>query len=155
MAAIKRGVQTALFQLGRVPSWHQTDNSTSATHKLDDGKRDFNDEYRKFIEHFGMKPRTIEVGKSNQNGDVEALNGALKRRLVQHLLLRGSNDFDSLETYEKWLQAVVEQANALRQKRIVEELAVMKPLVVERLKEHSEEDVLVTGWSTIRVKNNT
>lgn len=26
---------------------------------------------------------------------------------------------------------------------------------VERLKEHREEDVLVTGWSTIRVKNNT
>lgn len=155
MAAIKRGVQTALFQLGRVPSWHQTDNSTAATHKLADGKRDFNDEYKSFVEHFGMKPRTIEVGKSNQNGDVEALNGALKRRLVQHLLLRGSNDFDSVEAYEKWLQAVVEQANALRQKRIVEELAAMRPLVVERLKEHSEEDVLVTGWSTIRVKNNT
>ena len=155
MAAIKRGVQTALFQLGRVPSWHQTDNSTSATHKLADGKRDFNDEHRKFIEHFGMKPRTIEIGKSNQNGDVEALNGALKRRLVQHLLLRGSSDFDSVEGYEKWLQTVVEQANALRQKRITEELAAMRPLVVGRLKEHSEEDVLVTGWSTIRVKNNT
>ena len=30
----------------------------------------------------------------------------------------------------------------------------MNPLAVERLKEHTEEDVLVTGWSTIRVKHN-
>jgi hypothetical protein len=35
-----------------------------------------------------------------------------------------------------------------------EELAVMRPLSVERLAEYSEEDILVTGWSTIRVKHN-
>jgi hypothetical protein len=154
MAAIKRGVQAALFQLGRVPTWHQTDNSTAATHDLADGKRGFNDDYRTFIEHFGMKPRTIEIGKSNQNGDVEALNGALKRRLKQHLLVRGSRDFESVEFYEVWLQQVVQSANHLRQTRISEEVAVMRLLAVERLKEHTEEDVLVTGWSTIRVKNN-
>ncbi len=155
MAAIRRGVQAALFQLGRVPIWHQTDNSTAATHDLASGKRGFNDDYRTFIEHFGMKPRTIEVGKSNQNGDVEALNGALKRRLVQHLLLRGSRDFESVEIYEKWVQSVAAGANGLRHTRIAEELAIMLPLVVERLKEHTEEDVLVTSWSTIRVKHNT
>lgn len=155
MAAIRRGVQAALFQLGRVPEWSQTDNSTAATHDLSDGKRGFNDDYRAFVEHFDMKPRTIEVGKSNQNGDVEALNGALKRRLVQHLLLRGSRDFESVEAYETWVQTVVRGANGLRLTRIAEELAVMRPLVVERLKEHTEEDVLVTSWSTIRVKNNT
>ena len=155
MAAIRRGVQAALFQLGRVPEWHQTDNSTAATHDLASGKRGFNDDYRTFIEHFGMKPRTIEVGKSNQNGDVEALNGALKRRLVQHLLLRDSRDFESVEIYEKWVQSVARGANGLRHTRIAEELAIMLPLVVERLKEHTEEDVLVTSWSTIRVKHNT
>ena len=155
MAAIRRGVQAALFQLGRVPEWHQTDNSTAATHDLASGKRGFNDDYRTFIEHFGMKPRTIEVGKSNQNGDVEALNGALKRRLVQHLLLRDSRDFESVELYEKWVQSVARGANGLRHTRIAEELAIMLPIVVERLKEHTEEDVLVTSWSTIRVKHNT
>jgi hypothetical protein len=154
MAAIRRGVQAALFQLGRVPEWLQTDNSTAATHDLADGKRGFNDDYRAFVEHFDMKPRTIEVGKSNQNGDVEALNGALKRRLVQHLLLRGSRDFESVEAYETWVQMVARGANGLRLTRIAEELAVMRPLVVERLKEYTEEDVLVTGWSTIRVKHN-
>ena len=155
MASIKRGVQEALFQLGRVPTWHQTDNSTAATHELGGGDRGFNKEYKTFIEHFGMKARTIEIGKSNQNGDVEALNGALKRRLVQHLLLRGSNDFESVGAYETWIQGVARKANGQRQVRITEEMAVMRPIVVERLKEHSEEDVLVTSWSTIRIKRNT
>jgi transposase InsO family protein len=120
MAAIRRGVQAALFELGRVPEWHQTDNSTAATHDLPDGKRGFNEEYRAFVEHFKMKPRTIEVGASNQNGDVEALNGALKRRLKQHLLIRGSRDFESVEAYEAWLQRIVTSANALRQTRVRE-----------------------------------
>jgi hypothetical protein len=35
--ALKRGVQRALFQLGRVPKYHQTDNSTAATHNIPDG----------------------------------------------------------------------------------------------------------------------
>ncbi len=58
MAAIKRGVQAALFRLGRVSQFHQTDNSTAATHDLPSGKRDFNQDYRDFVGHFGMKPST-------------------------------------------------------------------------------------------------
>lgn len=154
MAALRRGVQAALFQLGRVPRWHQTDHSTAATHDVPKGGRDFNGEYRAFVEHFQMKARTIEVGAPNQNGDVESLNGVLKRRLEQHLLMRGSRDFETVEAYETWLQAVVTSANGLRHTRVAEELAAMRPLDVERLKEFSEEDVLVTGWSTIRVKHN-
>ena len=44
MAAIKRGVQAAVFRLGKMPRYHQTDNSTSATHDLRNGKRGFNAE---------------------------------------------------------------------------------------------------------------
>jgi hypothetical protein len=47
MAAIRDGVQNAVFRLGRIPTWHQTDNSTAATHHLPSGKRDFNDEVRR------------------------------------------------------------------------------------------------------------
>jgi hypothetical protein len=155
MAAIKRGVQAALFQLGKVPTWHQTDNSTAATHNLGDGKRGFNDDYSAFVAHFGMKARTIQPGESQQNGDVEALNGALKRRLEQHLLMRGSRDFESAQAYEEWVQSVATSANTLRHARVAEELAAMRPLSVEKLNEYTEEDVLVTSWSTIRVKHNT
>lgn len=155
LMALRVGVQSALFQLGRVPQWHQTDNSTAATHNLSDGKRRFNDEYDSMMQHFGMKPRTIEIGESHQNGDVEALNGAFKRRLVQHLLVRGSRDFESVEAYEAWVQGVATKANSLRTTRLQEELKAMKPLVVARLPEYREEQVLVTSWSTIRVRHNT
>ena len=155
MLALRRGVQSALFRLGRIPEFHQTDNSTAATHDLRTGKRGFNEEYADLMAHLGMTPRTIAVGKKEQNGDVEAANGALKRRLEQHLLLRGSRDFDSVEAWEAWLQDVLAQANRPREKRLREELAVMRPLSVERLREYKEVDVPVTSWSTIRVKHNT
>lgn len=157
MAALRRGVQTALFRLGRVPEFHQTDNSTAATHALggDSSDRGFNEEYLALMRHLGMKPRTIQVGEKHQNGDVESLNGAVKRRLRQHLLLRGSADFQSVEEYERWLWGVLEKANAMRSKRIAEELEAMQVLLVDRLLEYSEIDVRVTSWSTIRVKRNT
>ena len=155
MAAIKRGVQAAVFRLGRVPEWHQTDNSTAATHQLSTGKREFNADYQAVMRHLGMKPRTIAVGESNQNGDIEAGNGALKRRLEQHLLMRGSRDFESVEAYEAWVRDVIEAANRTRGKRVQEDLAAMRPLQVSRLPEHHEEDAWVTSWSTIRVAKNT
>jgi hypothetical protein len=103
MLALRRGVPAALVQLGRVPEFHQTDNSTAATHQvtaaeeaLGHGSRNFNAEYLDLMTHYDMKPRTIGIGKSEQNGDVEALNGALKRRLNQHLLLRGNRDFPTV-----------------------------------------------------------
>jgi hypothetical protein len=65
-----------------------------------------------------MKPRTIGIGESLQNGDVEASNGALKRRLEQHLLLRGSREFDSVTVYQEWLDEILVQANALRRLRL-------------------------------------
>jgi len=155
MLALRRGTQEALFRLGRVPQWHQTDNSTAATHDLRTGKRGFNREYEELMEHLGMQPRTIAIGKSNQNGDVEALGGALKRRLEQHLLLRGSRDFANVEVYESWIGWVVGQANDLRSERLAEELAAMRPLARRRLPEHRERSVRVTSNGTIRVLNNT
>lgn len=154
MTALRRGVQTAVFRLGRVPEWHQTDNSTAATHDLRTGKRGFNEEYLALMRHLGMKPRTIGVGESHQNGDVEALNGALRRRLRQHLLLRESSDFESVAAYEEWIQETLKKANVLRSKRIEEELGAMRAVNVKRLPEHSEERVRVTSWSTVKVKRN-
>jgi hypothetical protein len=155
MAALRRGVQSTLFRLGRVPTFHQTDNSTAATHDLRTGKRGFNEEYLAVMGHFGLTPRTIGIGEKEQNGDIEASHGVLKRRLAQHLLLRGSRDFESSEGYERWLWEKMEAANRLRQSKLVEELAVMRPLLVSRLPEYREESVVVTSWSTVRVRRNT
>mgnify|MGYP006290940801 FL=1 len=155
LSALRNGVQAAIVMLGRVPEYHQTDNSTAATHDLSTGKRGFNKDYDALVRHFGMKPRTTGIGKKEQNGDVEALNGALKRRLKQHLLMRGSRDFDGEVEYEAWLQDVLMKANSLRGKRVAEELEVMRPLSVKCLPEYTEEDVKVSCWSTIRLKHNS
>lgn len=157
MPALKRGVQTALFRLGRVPERHQTDHSTAATHQdLGSSKgRSFNLEYLAFCEHFGLEPRTIGVGRKEQNGDVESLHRAYKNRLAQRLMLRGSRDFPSVEAYEAWLWEDCQRANRNRSARIAEELQVMRPLPASRLAEYSEIEVTVTSASTIRVKRNT
>ncbi len=155
LAALRRGVQAALFRLGRVPRYHQTDNSTAATHDLTTGKRGFNEEYLGLVRHFQMEPRTIAVGKKEQNGDVEALHRVLKRRHEQHLVLRGSRDFESVPVYEGWVQRVMEGANTLRADKVAEDVAAMRVLQVKRLPEYREETVRVNSASTIRVKFNT
>lgn len=157
VVAPKRGVQSALVRLGRAPEYHQTDNSTAATHRL--GRREirdrgFNGDYEAFVQHYGMTPRTIEVGKKNQNGDAESIHSVLKRRIRQRLLLRGSRDFESVAIYEAWLQEVAEGANTLRRTRLAEELAVMHPIPATRLLEFTVVKARVTSGSTVRVKGN-
>ncbi len=161
MAAIRKGVQRALFQLGRVPRWHQTDNSTAATHRIPAGdavrdargRRPFNAEYLALMRHFGMEPRTTEVGEKEQNGDVESLQGALKRRLEQELLKRGSRDFESAEAWQRFVDDVARKLNTGRGTRVGEELAAMRVLAVAGLPEHVEEEAWVSEWSTIRVRH--
>ena len=168
LLALRRGMQAALFQLGHVPVWAQTDNSTAATHDLPKGQekpvtedavsspgRLFNAEYLAVVRHLGMKPRTIGTGESEQNGDVESANGALKRRLKQHLLLRRSRDFETREAYETWAQSVCATANLSRGKRVAQEHAVMKPMTAKRLAEYVTETVPVTQFGTVRVRENT
>jgi len=160
LAALRRGIQRALFCLGRIPAFHQTDNSTAATHRIPDGKsavlkggkRPFNVDYLALMRHFGMTPRTTEIGAKEQNGDVEASNGAIKRRLEQALLVRGSREFESVEAWQAFVDEVLRKANKGRQSRIAEDLAAMRELNVAKLPEFTEEHVRVSAWSTVRIK---
>lgn len=159
--AIRRGVQAALFQLGRVPKIHQTDNSTAATRRiskiereaLPDKKRPFNKDYLALMRHFGMTPRTTAVGKKEQNGDVEASHRALKSRLEQSLLLRGSRDFASPDDWQEFVHAVLRKANAARGTRVAEELEAMSAVRPERLPDYVRVSVEVSPWSTIRIRH--
>lgn len=158
MVALRHGVQRALFQLGRVPEWHQTDNSTGATHRVGGGRdglcteRRFNEDYLALMRHFDMKPRTTEVGAKEQNGDVEAANGALKRGLEQELLRRGSRDFESIPAWQAFVDDRVRKTNRQRARRLDEDMAAMRVLAVTRLPEFVSEDARVSEWSTIRVR---
>jgi len=161
LLAIRLGVQSALVKLGHVPKIHQTDNSTAATHKLGIEsheksltERGFNDEYLQLMAHFGMEPQTIHIGASNENGDIESANGKLKQAVEQHLLLRGSRDFENLEAYEIFLAQIMDKRNALRSEKLAEEQAVMKPLTVEPWPEMRELRPRVSRSGIIRVQKN-
>jgi len=152
--ALKHGLQAALVRLGHVPQEHWTDHSTAATHLIGataPGQWAFNDNYRSLLTHFAIVPQTINVGQPNENGDVESANGALKRRLEQHLLLRGSREFASVADYEQFIRTVLDKANRARQSKLAEELAVMRLLAVDLLPEYEELSVRVSRGSTIQV----
>jgi hypothetical protein len=166
MLAIRRTVQRSLFELGRVPKFNQTDHSTAATHQISNAelakdetapqptrKRPFNEEYLALMRHFGMTPRTTKVGAKEQNGDVEASNGVLKRSLEQALLLRGCRDFESVSAWQAFIDTHLRKQNAARCERVAEELSVMRELDVSLLPEFDELDLRVSTWSTIRVKH--
>jgi hypothetical protein len=161
LLAIRLGLQSTLVRLGFVPKIHQTDNTTAATHNLGPGlcskpleERGFNEEYLQLMAHYEIEPRTIHVRSPNENGDVESANGSFKRAVNQHLLLRGSRDFESLEAYEGFLWSIMERRNARRQKKLEEELAQMQPLKVEPWPQMRELSVRVGSNGILRVLNN-
>lgn len=157
LLAYQRALQQSLFKLGAVPRYHQTDNASAVTYQVrgNKGERAYNPGYLALLDHFGFKPRTIHVGCPEQNGDIEASNGSLKRALEQHLLLRGSRDFATQEAYVQFLESVMEQRNQGRQTRLAEEMAVMQPLTAQALPAYQQVRVKVNRAGLIRVQNNS
>jgi transposase len=154
MASLKDGVQAALRKLGRHTVWHQTDQSSAATHdKL--GGREFNRGYADFVAHHGMKPRTIAVRKPNQNGDVEAGNGALVSAIDQALRLRGHRDFVDQEAYGTFVDGVVDEMNEDKSAKLQVELDAMTPVTAAWAPTFKRVDVRVGSQSTMRVDQNT
>ncbi len=157
LLALQRGLQSSLLKLGYVPVYHQTDNTTAATYQVKGakaGERAYNPEYEALLAHFGLKPRRIGIGCPQQNGDIEASNGGLKRALEQHLLLRGSRDFEKLADYEAFVGGIMNKRNQGRQMRLQQELEVMKPLTASMLYPYQEVRVKVNRGSLVRVQHN-
>ena len=155
MLSLRHGLQEGLHQLGAVPERLQIDNSSAATHRVGSGGREFNPDFLSLVQHYGMKPQTIGIDCPDQNGDVESQNGHLKRRLTQHLLLRGYKDFETVGAYDAFVVEVLHKANDSRRTRLAEEFKVMRPLPPTRLSEYDELRCLVSQHSTIRVKKVT
>lgn len=152
------GLQAALAQLRKCPECLGTDNSSAATHEVEQmpGRpRAYNADYLELCTHYDLRPVTINVNCPHEQGDVESLNRHLKRRLEQHLILRGSREFTSLEEYDQFVQGVLKAANAKRQRRLAEELEVMRPLPAGRLAEYREYEPVVSSQSLIRVNKHT
>ncbi len=161
LLSIRLGLQSALLKLGYVPLAHQTDHTTAATHKLGAAdrqqsprERGYNEEYLQLLAHYGLEARTIHLSSPNENGDVESSNGGLKGAVKQHLLLRGSRDFESLEAYEAFLFGIMDKRNAARQAKLDEEIATMKPLTATPWPQMRELSVRVGQNGILRVGSN-
>jgi len=151
--SLRCGLKASLGRLGKIPREILSDHSSTATHQLKRGQseRGFNEEYLKICDHYGLIPRTINVGYPQENGTCESSHGHLKRRITQHLLLRGSRDFESEAKYEEFLNSVLESANERRIDRFTKELPAMREGPVPDLPDYREVMVSVSNNSTIRV----
>jgi len=151
------GLQAAFKQLRKCPNCLGTDNTSAATHEIEQlpgRSRGYNSDYLELCTHYGLTPLTINRNCPHEHGDVESQNGHLKRRLDQHLLLRGSRDFSSLEQYDGFVEGVLRAGNAKRQKALAEELAHMRPLPTDTLAEYKEFEPVVSSQSLIRVNKH-
>ena len=75
------GLQGALGQLGKSPECLGTDNSSAATHELEQmpGRpRGYNADYLELCTHYDLTPVTINVGCPHEHGDVESAQPAFE-----------------------------------------------------------------------------
>lgn len=149
--SLAQGFQSAIRKLGKIPEILQTDNSSAATHQISNDKltRAFNQRYLEFTEHHGVKPQTSNVAKPNENGCVETLNGHLKNRLEQALILRGNRDFNTQADYQTFLESVLNKANTPREGKLQEEIALMQSAAPICLPEYNEEYSRVSKGSLV------
>lgn len=151
--ALAAGLQEGLEKLGGCPKEHRTD-SLSAAFKNLDGKaqEDMTVGYDALCRHYGMIATRNNRGKGHENGSVESSHGHLKRRIEQALLLRGNSDFESMQAYQAFIDAIVARANRRNAKAITVERATLLPLPKTRATDYSEQRAVVSSSSTIEVR---
>ena len=152
--SLSAGYQNAIWELGGVIPAHRTDRMSAAVNKECNPER-FTNYYRALLSHYGVKPECINIGKANEDGDVEQLHYRLKQAVDQALLLRGSRDFGNREAYESFLRRIFKQRNQCRSKRFKEEQRFLKLMPKRRFESLKRLSVRVGPSSTIRVLHNT
>jgi hypothetical protein len=146
--ALACGLQNALWSLGGTPAEHRSDSLSAAFRNLDqDAAEDITRRYEALCAYYGMLPTRNNRGVGHENGTIESQHGHLKLVVAQALLLRGSNDFDSLVTYRDWIADLIGRRNARREKLVGLERAELGTLPPGRTTDHDEASVRVTSSS--------
>ena len=153
--ALVSGLQSALWELGGVPSVLRSDNLSAATHQIPKGGRELNRRFKAVLDHYGVRSTRIEPGKSNQNGVVEKAHDRLKSSIDQALILRGTRDFASVEAYLAFVEQVRSALNGAAASRFAEERGALSRLPGTRLPEYSTYEAVVRQWSTIHFGKKT
>ena len=152
--SLSEGLQNALFELGGVPSMHQTDSMTAAVSPVTSKDR-FTERYQGLLRHYGIEGRHTNPASPNENGDVEQSNNRFKKAVRQSMLLRGSRNFESRAEYAQFLDQLFGELNRGRSKRFQEEVEVHARLPERRLESFRRLSVRVRQGSTITVAKNT
>ena len=154
--ALAEGLQEALQKLGGAPREHRTDSLSAAYKNLNrEAQEDVTARYDSFCQHYGMIATRNNRGKGHENGSSESPHGHLKRRIEQALLLRNNTDFESIDSYQRFIDSVVNQANRRNAKGIDIERAVLLPLPANKAADYSEIPAVVSSSSTIEVRRVT
>jgi len=148
------GFQAAVWEMGKVPKLHRTDNLSAATHELGDGGRVFNDRYLGALAHYRVEADCNTPGRGHENGDVEQAHHRFKRSVKQALLLRGSREFATRAEYETFLRVILVGRNRGRAGKLHEELERMHDLPLSRLDDFRRERARVSMFSTLRAAEN-
>lgn len=151
--SLSEGLQNALWELGGVPQAHQSDRLSAAICNTG-GSRKFTESYCALLSHYGLQGRKTNANSPHENGDVEQRHYRFSRALEQSLLLRGSRDFESRQSYEQFLKKLFSQLNSGRQERFQEELKELKSLPLYRLETCKHLSLKVGPSSTVRVQEN-
>lgn len=151
--SLSEGLQNALFELGGVPERHRTDRLSAAVQKPDHPE-EFTRRYQALLDHYGLRGEKIQAGRPNENGDVEQRHYRITQALDQSLMLRGSRDFESRESYEAFVRSTFDQVNRGRVDRLAEELKQLRLLPERRLGAMKKLKARVTPSSTIRAQHN-
>jgi hypothetical protein len=154
--ALSEGLQEALLHLGGATKEHRTDSLSAAFKNLSEtAKADITERYQELCAYYNMEPTRNNKGRSHENGSVESSHGHLKNRIHQELILRGSNDFSSIEVYEKWLQDIVLNSNRRNSKNFLIEKVALQPLPAYKTIDHELISTKISGLSTMVVRNMT
>ena len=154
--ALKQGLQNALWELGGAPQVIRSDNSSARTHEIKRSRgRALNDNYAELLEHYGLEATLINSGESHENGVAEQAHYRLKDALDRALMLRGSRDFDSAESYTGFVRKVVERRNRLVQGKLEQERPRLQCLPPAPVPEYVNHQARVRKWSTIQAAGRT
>ena len=151
--ALSEGLQNALWALGGCPAEHRTDSLSAAYKNRSRAVRDdFTVRYQGLCRHYDLEATRNNKGVAHENGGIESPHGHLKGRVKQELLLRESNDFDSAEAYQNWLDKIVAELNLERVNKIEEERPHLKPLPAARCEDYEVLTLNVPNTATIKAK---
>ena len=154
--SLKQGLQNALWKLGGAPQVIRSDNTSALTHEIKRSRgRALNDNYAELLDHYGLESTLINSGESHENGVAEQAHYRLKDALDQALMLRGSRDFDSAESYTGFVRKVVDRRNRLVQGKLEEERPLLQGLPPVPVPEYVNYQARVRKWSTVQAAGRT